>query len=143
MEEASSSATRKPRQALAYACVHDRRGAADWLLDHEANPNAICHGFAQPCTALHLVIQHTRAHDIEERWKMIEWLLDHGSDPSVRDPIHDGDALGWARSTGPKGALIEPSRRGSNRKADRTRASARSLQRRLRGPEAAGIRPFI
>ncbi len=83
-------------QALAYACVHDRRQAADWLLGHDANPSAICHGFAQPCTALHLVIQHTRAHDIEERWKMIEWLLDHGSDPSVRDPITTA-----TRSAGP------------------------------------------
>ena len=63
--------------------------AVEWLLDHQANPNAFWrHGDAE-VTPLHMAAWGGSG-------KITRLLLAAGADPSIKDSKHDSDALGWA-----------------------------------------------
>ena len=63
--------------------------AVRWLLSHGANPNKLWAHWGASVTPLHLAVlgNHTEA---------ARALLDAGADPTIRDSMHDSDALGWA-----------------------------------------------
>jgi hypothetical protein len=70
-----------------------KRGHADavrWLLGRGANPDALWTHFGADVTALHLAVMG--GHE-----ETVQVLLAAGADPSIRDSVHNGDALGWAR----------------------------------------------
>jgi ankyrin repeat protein len=63
--------------------------AVKWLLAHDADINGRWTSGGAAVTPLHLAA--SRGHS-----EMVRLLLDAGADPSIRDSMHDGDALGWA-----------------------------------------------
>lgn len=63
--------------------------AVKWLLSHGANPNARWAHWGALVTALHLAI-------LGNHLDAARTLLDAGADPTIRDSMHDSDALGWA-----------------------------------------------
>ena len=67
--------------------------AARWLLDHGANPNARWDHWGALVTPLHLAALSNQA-------AVVPLLLDARADPSIRDSMHDSDALGWAEFFG-------------------------------------------
>jgi len=69
-----------------------KRGNVDavkWLLLHGANPNAQWSHWGALVTPLHLAALGNHA-DVAHA------LLDAGADVTIRDSMHDSDALGWA-----------------------------------------------
>jgi ankyrin repeat protein len=82
---------------LAWAAVNDRGDAVRALVELGADPNqrgtfgGSTHG--EGVTALHLAAQAGRRDSVVT-------LLDLGADPLLRDELHGGDALGWARTGG-------------------------------------------
>ena len=73
-----------------------KRGDArsvEWLLSQGANPNAKWAHFDAEVTPLHMV---AFSGDV----RIAQSLLDAGADRTVRDSLHDGDALGWAEHFG-------------------------------------------
>ena len=69
-----------------------KRGDLDavaWLLDHGAPPNATWTHWGAEVTALHLAAAHGHT-------AVVRALVDGGADPTIRDSMHDSDALGWA-----------------------------------------------
>ena len=69
-----------------------KRGQVDavrWLLSHGANPNAQWSHWGALVTPLHLAALGNHA-DVAHA------LLDAGADVTIRDSMHDSDALGWA-----------------------------------------------
>lgn len=93
-------------QALLYACLHGRREAAQWLVDHGADVNAPVRGTDVDGTVLHRMtgFHGGRAAAVAQveaaRMPMVGWLLDRGADPTVRDAVHGADAIGWAMHSG-------------------------------------------
>jgi len=81
--------------AFVYACMHNRLEAAKLLLQRGAEINAIPPGFDYAGTGLHYAA--LRGHGA-----MVEFLLKHGADPSIRDPKVDGLPAGWAEYGGHK-----------------------------------------
>lgn len=70
-----------------------KRGDADavrWLLGRGADPDALWTHFGADVTALHLAVMG--GHE-----EVAHVLLAAGADPTIRDSVHNGDALGWAR----------------------------------------------
>lgn len=67
--------------------------AAEWLLEHGADPNARWAHWDADVTPLHLAAMQGHA-------DVARVLLDRGADPTIRDSKHDGDALDWARFSG-------------------------------------------
>lgn len=63
--------------------------AVTWLLAHGADLNGRWTSGGAHVTPLHLAASRGHA-------EMVRLLLDAGADPSIRDSMHDGDALGWA-----------------------------------------------
>ena len=63
--------------------------AVEWLLAHQANPNALWAHWDADVTPLHLAAAQGQA-------DVVRALLDAGADPTIRDSKHHGDALGWA-----------------------------------------------
>ncbi|HJQ12478.1 MAG TPA: ankyrin repeat domain-containing protein [Gemmatimonadaceae bacterium] len=63
--------------------------AVKWLLDRGANPNALWNHWGAMVTPLHLAA-------LSNHPEVARVLLDAGADPTIRDSMHDGDALGWA-----------------------------------------------
>jgi ankyrin repeat protein len=63
--------------------------AVKWLLSHGANPNAKWNHWGALVTPLHLAV-------LGNHPEVSRALLDAGADPTIRDSMHDSDALGWA-----------------------------------------------
>jgi ankyrin repeat protein len=69
-----------------------KRGDAEatrWLLAHGADPNARWAHWGADVTPLHLCA-------FDGHLEVARLLLDAGADATIRDSMHDGDALGWA-----------------------------------------------
>ena len=67
--------------------------AAQWLLSHGVDPNEQWSHWGAMVTALHMAAMGNHP-DVVAR------LLDAGADISIKDSMHDGDALGWAEFFG-------------------------------------------
>lgn len=85
-----------------------KRGDAEsvrWLLGRGADPNALWRHFGADVTPLHLAV--LGGHE-----EVAQALLAAGADPTVRDSVHNGDALAWARHFKREGLveLFEPER---------------------------------
>lgn len=73
-----------------------KRGELDavrWLLDRGADPNERWTHWGMACTPIHLAIWG----DHEE---VVQLLLARSADITIRDSMHDGDAMGWAEHFG-------------------------------------------
>ncbi|MXY51573.1 MAG: ankyrin repeat domain-containing protein [Gammaproteobacteria bacterium] len=82
---------------LLWACYSDKVEAAEWLLDHGANPD-LRHdwggeGHGVNAVAMHLAAQHNAVN-------CVKLLLDRGADATIVDGAHDGTPLGWAEFGG-------------------------------------------
>lgn len=93
---ATSSPERRARAActpLIWAAATGRLQAADWLLDHGADPNRRgtfgCPAHGEGVTALHLAAQNDRA-------EMVSLLLRRGADPRIEDARYQSTLRGWA-----------------------------------------------
>jgi ankyrin repeat protein len=96
-ERADLLIKRKP-ELLDSGALHlmAKRGDAetvDWLLSRGANPNAKWSHFGASVTPLHMVAFSGSA-------AVAKSLLDAGADRSIKDSMHDGDAIGWAEHFG-------------------------------------------
>jgi ankyrin repeat protein len=82
---------------LIWAAACNRRSAAEWLVDHgakidlKATFGGPTHG--QGVTALHLAAQSGHL-------AMVQWLIQKGADPTIRDDLYHGDAAGAAHHFG-------------------------------------------
>jgi ankyrin repeat protein len=63
--------------------------AVSWLLAHGAQVNGRWSSGGADVTALHLAASRGHA-------EVVHLLLSVGADPTIRDSMYDGDALGWA-----------------------------------------------
>ena len=79
--------------ALVYAAHWGQLGAADLLLDHGAPVNLIPAGFDFSGTPLHYAA-------FGGHREMVERLLAHGADPSIRDSKVNGLPADWAEHSG-------------------------------------------
>jgi ankyrin repeat protein len=73
-----------------------KRGDAvgvQWLLSHGADPDGRWDHFGAVVAPLHLAAINGHA-------RVVRVLLDGGADRSIRDSMHDSDALGWAEVAG-------------------------------------------
>ena len=82
---------------LLWACYSDKVEAAEWLLDHDADPD-LRHdwggeGHGVNAVAMHLAAQHNAVN-------CVKLLLDRGADATIVDGAHDGTPLGWAEFGG-------------------------------------------
>ena len=75
--------------AFVYACMHGHIDAAQLLLNKGAQINAIPGGFDYAGTGLHYAA-------LNGHRAMVEFLLDHGADRSVKDTKVGSTAAGWA-----------------------------------------------
>ena len=81
--------------AFIYACMHNQLEAAKLLLQKGADINAIPHGFDYSGTALHYAA--LRGHRT-----MVDFLLEQGADPNLRDTKVNNSPAGWAAYGGHK-----------------------------------------
>ncbi|CAN5819692.1 hypothetical protein BH18ACI4_BH18ACI4_14770 [soil metagenome] len=81
--------------AFVYACMHDRLEAAKLLLVKGAEIDAIPPGFDYSGTGLHYAA--LRGHRT-----MVDFLLEHGANPNVKDPKVNNSPAGWAAYGGHK-----------------------------------------
>lgn len=78
---------------LIWAAAKGRIAAAKWLIAHGADVNQRAtfggpsHG--QGVTALHLAAQSGKL-------EVVKFLLERGADPTIKDELYGGTALGWA-----------------------------------------------
>jgi ankyrin repeat protein len=63
--------------------------AVKWLLDHGSKPNDRWNHWGAMVTPLHLAA-------LSNHPDVARTLLASGADPTIRDSMHDSDALGWA-----------------------------------------------
>ena len=75
--------------AFIYACMHGHIDAAKLLLDKGAEINVIPGGFDYAGTGLHYAA-------LNGHREMVEFLLQHGSDPTIKDTKVGSTAAGWA-----------------------------------------------
>jgi len=85
--------------AFVYACAHNRIEAARLLLQKGAEIDAIPPGFDYAGTGLHYAA--LRGHR-----QMVEFLLDQGADPNIKDTKVQSTAAGWADYGGHKGLRL-------------------------------------
>jgi uncharacterized protein len=81
--------------AFVYACMHNRLEAAKLLLQKGADINAIPPGFDYAGTGLHYAA--LRGHIT-----MVDFLLEHGANPNVKDSKVNNSPAGWADYGGHK-----------------------------------------
>ena len=81
--------------AFVYACMHNRMEAAKLLLQKGADINAVPPGFDYAGTGLHYAA--LRGHRT-----MVEFLLEHGANPNVKDSKVNSLPAGWADYGGHK-----------------------------------------
>jgi hypothetical protein len=81
--------------AFVYACMHNQLAAAKLLLHKDADINAIPPGFDFAGTGLHYAA--LRGHRT-----MVDFLLEQGADPTIRDSKINGLPAGWADYGGHK-----------------------------------------
>jgi ankyrin repeat protein len=79
--------------AFVYACMHGHTDAARLLLDKGANVNAIPGGFDYSGTGLHYAALNGHPH-------MVDFLIECGADPSIKDKKVGLTAAGWADYAG-------------------------------------------
>lgn len=82
--------------AFVYACAHNRVEAAKLLLQKGAEINAIPPGFDYAGTALHNAALHGQR-------EMVEFLIEQGADPNIKDRKVNNTAAGWADYGGHQG----------------------------------------
>jgi len=75
--------------AFVYACMHGHIDAAQLLLDHGAEINAVPGGFDYAGTGLHYAA-------LNGHRAMLEFLLAHGADRDIKDTKVGSTAAGWA-----------------------------------------------
>ncbi len=75
--------------AFVYACMHNRLEAAKFLLNKGADINAIPPGFDFAGTGLHYAA--LRGHRT-----MVDFLLQHGANPNLKDSKVNNSPAGWA-----------------------------------------------
>jgi ankyrin repeat protein len=75
--------------AFVYACMHGHIDAARLLLDKGAEINVIPGGFDYAGTGLHYAA-------LNGHRPMVEFLLAHGADRSIKDTKVNSTAAGWA-----------------------------------------------
>ncbi len=81
--------------ALMFAVAWRKAAAVRWLLQRGVDPNRfeLFHGQEQGrVTALHLAAQ-------TDEPELVQLLLDHGADRTLKDENYGGDPAGWARHT--------------------------------------------
>lgn len=79
--------------AFIYACMHGHIPAAQLLLDKGAQTNTIPGGFDYAGTCLHYAA-------LNGHRAMVDFLLEHGADPNIRDQKVGGTPAGWAEYGG-------------------------------------------
>ena len=79
--------------AFVYACMHGHIDAAQLLLDKDAELNTIPDGFDFAGTGLHYAA-------LNGHRPMVEYLLEHGADRSIKDTKVGSTAAGWAEHGG-------------------------------------------
>jgi len=79
--------------AFVYACMHGHRTAAALLLEKGAQINAIPGGFDFAGTGLHQAA-------LNGHQRMVQFLMEHGADKSIRDLKVQGTATAWAEHAG-------------------------------------------
>lgn len=78
------------QKALACAANCGQPVTSRMLIEKGADPNQFNpDGFHAHCTPLHSAIS-------ADSYETVAALIDCGADPTIKDRIHDGDALGWA-----------------------------------------------
>ena len=75
--------------ALHLLAKRDDAIGVKWLLEHEANPDALWAHWDADVTALHLAA-------LSGATDVARVLIDAGANPRIHDSQHDSDALGWA-----------------------------------------------
>jgi hypothetical protein len=89
--------TSKPQDildnAFVYACMHGHIDAAQLLLDKGAQINAIPEGFDFAGTGLHYAA-------LNGHQPMVEFLIAHGADPTIKDTKVASTPAGWAEHAG-------------------------------------------
>ena len=87
---------------LIWAAAKGRLAAARWLIEHAADVNQRAtfggpsHG--QGVTALHIAAQSGQL-------EMVKFLLERAADPTIKDELYHGTALGWAEHGGATGVV--------------------------------------
>lgn len=79
-----------------------KRGSAvaiTWLIDHGADVNALWNHWGAMVTPLHMAV-------LDDNLDAAHVLLARGADATIRDSMHDSDALGWAEFMG-RGRIAE------------------------------------
>ena len=79
--------------AFVYACMGNQIDVATFLLNKGAEINTIPHGFDYAGTGLHYAAM--RGHT-----KMVDFLLEHGADPNIKDTKVGSTPAGWANYGG-------------------------------------------
>jgi hypothetical protein len=79
--------------AFVYACMHGHIDAAELLLQHGAEINAVPGGFDYAGTGLHYAA-------LNGQQAMVEFLLQKGADRDVKDTKIGSNAAGWAEHGG-------------------------------------------
>lgn len=75
--------------AFVYACMHGHTDAANLLLEKGAQTNAIPGGFDYSGTGLHYAA-------LNGHRTMVEFLIQHGADVTIKDQKVGGTPAGWA-----------------------------------------------
>jgi ankyrin repeat protein len=90
---ASDSGTIERAGALHFMAKRGDVAAVNWLLQHGANPDARWNHWNAMVTPLHLAT-------LFDHSDVARALLAAGADPTIRDSLHDSDAIGWAEFFG-------------------------------------------
>jgi ankyrin repeat protein len=95
-------------QALLYACLHDRLVVAEYLIQQGAHVNALVPDLGEKeFTVLHRVANTGNfgatadPRDVEsQRLGAVNFLLEHGADVAIRDPVFKATPPQWAKHFG-------------------------------------------
>lgn len=82
-------------QAFYFACINGKLDVASFLLSQGAEINAIVPGLDVKATVLHRLATMDTGTE-----RVIQFMLAHGADPSIKDQEYHATAAGWARHHG-------------------------------------------